>query len=113
MISQKLLQSIKVIMVTLIIGLLFTQNFVQAMESSPTHNKNITAQSSFPSIKEVYKDNFYVGKMKDRDLWMVMERIDKQNIELWQKYAAVQSNPRAVDWGAGLMPSFTGDGRSF
>ncbi|MEI8295665.1 MAG: hypothetical protein WCG04_03985 [Alphaproteobacteria bacterium] len=43
----------------------------------------------------VQKDpNFYVSKIKDRPLWLVMERITDDNYTDWKKYALQQDNQR-------------------
>jgi hypothetical protein len=38
-------------------------------------------------------ENFYVGKIPQRALWLAMERITDQNIEGWQHYASIQLKP--------------------
>jgi hypothetical protein len=43
-------------------------------------------------------DHFYYGRIPEKDLWVVSERIDFMNIGSWLHYAKVQSeSPRASD----------------
>lgn len=57
-------------------------------------------------------ENLYVGQIKDRDLRVVMERVDEVNIRQWQQYISVQSNPRVVSLASCSLPrgGTTGDG---
>jgi hypothetical protein len=47
------------------------------------------------------EDGFYVGKIKGRDLWLVMERVDDVSRDLWLKYITVQTNRHAVSAARG------------
>jgi hypothetical protein len=79
--------------------------------------------SSIATWKENIKmigDHFYVGKIKGRDLWVVMERVTDDNRNLWWKYINVQLNPQATragreyesDDGKRIMPNFSNFGSS-
>ncbi|MBX9977304.1 MAG: hypothetical protein K2X98_03550, partial [Alphaproteobacteria bacterium] len=62
------------------------------------------------NIKKV-NDNFYVGKIKDQPLWLVMEHIaDKSTLDKWKDYIDVQTNPRSVDFAPKGSKKFTTDG---
>lgn len=65
----------------------------------------------YPDIKKV-NENFYVGKIANRDLWLVAERLSSDNISDWRKYIEVQNNGRVVDITANLLKGFTADGSS-
>ncbi len=92
-----------------IIGGLTTVNKIQAMESRNPVSQVDPGYNLFPEIKKV-NDNFYVGKMKGRDLWMVMERVHEWNVLDWQNYAKVQSNGHVVNYSANFMKNFNSDG---
>lgn len=46
-----------------------------------------------PAIQQT-EDGLYVAQISSKNLFLVMERIDSSNVELWQKYAEVQSDDR-------------------
>ena len=48
-------------------------------------------------------ENFYVGKMPSKKLWLAMERIDDSNFSLWKHYVSVQSHPRSSTFAEHLV----------
>jgi hypothetical protein len=61
--------------------------------------------------------NFYVGKIKDKNLWMAMEHIDSSDVlSCWLKYIGVQYTNYKLGYtlqgkdGKAIMPGFSKDG---
>jgi hypothetical protein len=52
--------------------------------------------SSLSENVQIVDDHFYVGEVPGKDLRIVMERVNKENIELWRNYAQTQNWDRAV-----------------
>ncbi len=89
----------------------FGSNFQENSEQQHYSNPNVQKGG----------DDFYYGRMKSqtgKELWLVMERVDKDNQSLWMEYISVQSHPRAINFAADskgkdgqpLQKGTTGDG---
>ena len=63
----------------------------------------------YPEIKKINED-FYVAKIKDRELFLVAERVGANNIPAWQQYAAIQDNDRITTLNAKRLKGYTNDG---
>jgi hypothetical protein len=57
----------------------------------------ITSISSLSENMRKVDDNFYTGKIPGKDLCIVMERVNDANIQLWRRYAEIQSSPYVAD----------------
>lgn len=92
---------------------------ILAMTSTFSFNAAVSMEHQTPiplisfknSIKQVNED-FYVGKIKNRNLWIVMERITDENINDWQRFAQIQNNSRVINIASRNLPHgvTTGDG---
>lgn len=66
----------------------------------------------YPQIRKL-SDDFYVARIPDNQLSLVMERVDNRNFKSWIQYARLQSNPRIVMKAQNKQPSFTSEGASY
>lgn len=65
----------------------------------------------YPRIKKI-SDTFYIGKIKDKPLWLVMERIQvDKNLNLWKRYISEQLDDTAII--AHHAYNFTTDGSRY
>jgi hypothetical protein len=66
-------------------------------------------QCLYPNIRKV-TNNFYASRIPNKNLTLVMERIDRRTHSLWQQYISVQSNTRAIEVVNNLKRGTTADG---
>jgi hypothetical protein len=72
----------------------------------------VSIHTDIPLFNDLQKidNDFYRGKIPEKDLWMVMERVNETNIRSWQTYSTVQSNSRCIDYVSSLCDK---DGKRF
>ena len=55
---------------------------------------------------QLTSDGLYVAKIKNQNLWLVMERVDNNNIDSWKRYATVQKDLRVTTFASKFEKKF-------
>jgi hypothetical protein len=73
-------------------------------------HQEILAEEYADQIVKI-NDQFYTGKIKGRNLWLVMEHVTDPFVHgAWKHYANIQSKNRVVQWALRFNRNFTSDG---
>lgn len=83
----------------------FIGMYVSALQSSSHPNDDFWGDEH---LIQHPSDGFYYGRMvscAEQKLWLVMEKVNAQNIEYWKQYINVQSNGRVVARNSQILGS--------
>lgn len=102
----------KIPFLSLFLVLSFNHLISHEVHSSSRMNEEVLGSNFHNGIIR-QSNNFYTAKIKDKDLWLAMERIDDNTQPRWLSYAQAQSDPSVLRITSDLTTRSTGSGAHY
>ena len=90
-----LISFVSTFILSVLVGLGYLSYAMETEELKHFGTKPKTNTLLYPEVIQ-NSEGLYTAKIPTKNLYLVMERIDSENIELWQNYAMIQSNDRVI-----------------